>query len=60
MPRDKVNSEPPPLDHNTTAHLCGPVPFMRHIRAGLLRRGFPDHRIRYEVFGPGMLDDRIG
>ncbi|CAL9435324.1 Flavohemoprotein [Actinosynnema sp. ALI-1.44] len=49
-----------PLDHNTTAHLCGPVPFMRHVRAGLLGRGLPDHRIRYEVFGPGMLDDRIG
>ncbi|RKT55276.1 globin domain-containing protein [Saccharothrix australiensis] len=45
-----------PLPADATAHLCGPVPFMRHVRAGLLRRGVPDSRIRYEVFGPGMLD----
>jgi len=48
-----------PLPPGATAHLCGPVPFMRHVRAGLLRRGVPAARIRYEVFGPGMLDDAL-
>ncbi|GAA0248958.1 FAD-binding oxidoreductase [Saccharothrix mutabilis subsp. mutabilis] len=56
----RIDVDALPLDDDTTAHLCGPVPFMRHIRAGLLRRGLADHRIRYEVFGPGMLDDRVG
>ncbi|NUT50629.1 MAG: hemin transporter [Saccharothrix sp.] len=46
-----------PLDDDLTAYLCGPVPFMRDVRAGLLRRGVPAHRIHYEVFGPGMLSD---
>ncbi|WIY00754.1 globin domain-containing protein [Amycolatopsis mongoliensis] len=45
-----------PLSPGTTAHLCGPLPFMHGIRAGLIRRGLPADRIRYEVFGPGMLD----
>ncbi len=45
-----------PLRPDTTAYLCGPLPFMQGIRAGLIRRGVPAERIRYEVFGPGMLD----
>ncbi|WP_127502641.1 globin domain-containing protein [Actinoplanes solisilvae] len=40
-----------PLDGDAEVYLCGPVPFMQHIRAGLHRRGIPDERIRYEVFG---------
>jgi nitric oxide dioxygenase len=34
--------------------MCGPLPFMRDVRASLVRRGVPAHRIRYEVFGPDM------
>ncbi|MFI7601725.1 globin domain-containing protein [Actinoplanes sp. NPDC049681] len=40
-----------PLHPDAEAYLCGPVPFMQMIRAGLQRRGLPDERIRYEVFG---------
>ncbi|WP_256516174.1 globin domain-containing protein [Paractinoplanes aksuensis] len=40
-----------PLDEGAEVYLCGPVPFMQHIRAGLHRRGVPDANIRYEVFG---------
>ncbi|MFD5095014.1 globin domain-containing protein [Amycolatopsis thailandensis] len=45
-----------PLRPGTTAYLCGPLPFMQSIRAGLIRRGLPAARIRYEIFGPGMLE----
>jgi nitric oxide dioxygenase len=40
----------------TDAHvyLCGPLPFMRTVRAQLLRAGIPARRIRYEVFGPDL------
>ena len=34
--------------------MCGPLPFMRDVRASLVRRGIPATRIRYEVFGPDM------
>ncbi len=40
-----------PLHPDTEVYLCGPVPFMQLVRAGLHRRGLPDDRIRYEVFG---------
>ncbi|WP_163547221.1 globin domain-containing protein [Candidatus Frankia nodulisporulans] len=41
-----------PLPEGARVYLCGPLPFMRDVRAGLLRRGLsPDH-IRYEIFGP--------
>ncbi|MEO3938322.1 globin domain-containing protein [Dermatophilaceae bacterium Soc4.6] len=33
---------------------CGPLPFMRQIRADLLARGVPADHIRYEVFGPDL------
>jgi len=45
-----------PLPPNAIAYLCGPIAFMRDMRAGLLRRGVHTDDIRYEVFGPGMLD----
>ncbi|MEV6874653.1 globin domain-containing protein [Amycolatopsis sp. NPDC051128] len=45
-----------PVPPGTTAYLCGPLPFMHEIRAGLIHRGLPAERIHYEVFGPGMLD----
>ncbi|MET8846870.1 globin domain-containing protein [Amycolatopsis sp. NPDC004625] len=44
-----------PLTPDTTAYLCGPLPFMHELRDGLIRRGLPVERIHYEVFGPGML-----
>ncbi|GAA4977792.1 FAD-binding oxidoreductase [Yinghuangia aomiensis] len=38
----------------TTVFLCGPLPFMRAVRGGLLRRGVPAEAIHYEVFGPDL------
>lgn len=46
-----VDPEAIPLHPQTEVYLCGPIPFMRTIRAGLHRRGVPVERIRYEVFG---------
>ncbi|MCX2949117.1 globin domain-containing protein [Lentzea sp. NEAU-D7] len=46
-----------PLPPNAIAYLCGPITFMRDVRAGLLNRGMHTDDIRYEVFGPGMLDN---
>jgi nitric oxide dioxygenase len=40
-----------PLQPDSEAYLCGPVPFMQAVRTGLRRRGLPSERIRYEVFG---------
>ncbi|MEU1571893.1 globin domain-containing protein [Streptomyces collinus] len=42
------------LPENATVFLCGPLPFMRDIRAQLLSAGVPPRRIRYEVFGPDL------
>ena len=44
-----------PVPPDAHVHLCGPLPFMAHVRNGLLRRGVPTERIAYEVFGPEML-----
>jgi nitric oxide dioxygenase len=35
-------------------YLCGPVPFMRVVRAQLRDAGVPSDRIHYEVFGPDL------
>jgi nitric oxide dioxygenase len=43
-----------PLDEEVQVFTCGPLPFMRHVRASLLARGVPATRIRYEVFGPDL------
>ncbi|EIV96594.1 globin domain-containing protein [Frankia sp. QA3] len=43
-----------PLPDGARAYLCGPLPFLRDARAGLLRRGVPAQRIRYEIFGPDL------
>lgn len=45
-----------PLPAKGIVYLCGPIAFMRDVRAGLLRRGMHPDDIRYEVFGPGMLE----
>ncbi|WP_367319998.1 globin domain-containing protein [Streptomyces sp. HUAS ZL42] len=42
------------LPDDATVFLCGPLPFMRDVRAQLLRAGIPARRIRYEVFGPDL------
>ncbi|MCR3747378.1 globin domain-containing protein [Lentzea californiensis] len=41
-----------PVPQDTTAYLCGPVPFLRAMRAQLLEAGVTD--IHYEVFGPDL------
>ncbi|MDH6227240.1 globin domain-containing protein [Streptomyces sp. MJP52] len=38
----------------THAYLCGPLPFMRAVRAQLLGKGVPASDIHYEVFGPDL------
>ncbi|GAA2604270.1 globin domain-containing protein [Streptomyces tubercidicus] len=38
----------------TTAYLCGPMPFMKAVRAQLLDSGVPSAAIHYEVFGPDL------
>jgi nitric oxide dioxygenase len=43
-----------PLPEDAWVHVCGPVPFLRAVRHGLLARGVPDERIDYEVFGPDL------
>ncbi|MFJ9431660.1 globin domain-containing protein [Streptomyces sp. NPDC101490] len=42
------------LPTGTTAYLCGPLPFLRTIRADLLGRGTSAADIHYEVFGPDL------
>ncbi|GGJ57947.1 globin domain-containing protein [Streptomyces brasiliensis] len=39
---------------NTRAYLCGPLPFMRAVRAQLISRGVAPADIHYEVFGPDL------
>ncbi|MEU9289407.1 globin domain-containing protein [Streptomyces sp. NPDC048275] len=38
----------------TRAYLCGPLPFMRAVRAGLILKGMAPADIHYEVFGPDL------
>ncbi|MER8117779.1 globin domain-containing protein [Streptomyces sp. NPDC094031] len=38
----------------TRAYLCGPLPFMRAVRAQLIERGVDPADIHYEVFGPDL------
>ncbi len=42
------------IPESACVFMCGPLPFMRDVRASLVRRGVPSSRIRYEVFGPDM------
>jgi len=43
-----------PLADDVQVFMCGPLPFMRHVRSTLLARGVPASQIRYEVFGPDL------
>ncbi|MFE0641985.1 globin domain-containing protein [Streptomyces sp. NPDC058877] len=42
------------LPADTTAYLCGPLPFLRAVRSDLLDRGTAAADIHYEVFGPDL------
>ncbi|GAB3137787.1 globin domain-containing protein [Microbispora hainanensis] len=42
------------LPGDVVACLCGPLPFMRAVRAQLVERGVPASGIHYEVFGPDL------
>ncbi|MFJ8825202.1 globin domain-containing protein [Streptomyces sp. NPDC102467] len=42
------------LPTNTTAFLCGPLPFMQAVRSDLLAHGLAPAAIHYEVFGPDL------
>ncbi|MFC6085271.1 globin domain-containing protein [Sphaerisporangium aureirubrum] len=47
----RIDTDVIPLHPEADVYLCGPIQFMQAVRAGLHRRGLPDERIRYEVFG---------
>ncbi|MFR9804012.1 globin domain-containing protein [Pseudonocardia sp. RS010] len=49
-----VDLTPLDIPADTVAYLCGPVGFMRSVRAQLLERGVPAADIHYEVFGPDL------
>lgn len=42
------------LPDDASLHLCGPLPFMKHLRSEAIEAGIPAERIQYEVFGPDM------
>ncbi|MFJ4598751.1 globin domain-containing protein [Streptomyces griseoluteus] len=43
-----------PVPSGTRAYLCGPLPFMRAVRAQLIAKGVTPADIHYEVFGPDL------
>jgi len=44
----------PAVPAGTRAYLCGPLPFLRSVRAQLLDAGVRAADIHYEVFGPDL------
>ncbi|MFE3454667.1 globin domain-containing protein [Nonomuraea sp. NPDC059194] len=42
------------IPEGAVAYMCGPLPFMRGVRAQLLRAGVAARDIHYEVFGPDL------
>ncbi|WP_017588814.1 globin domain-containing protein [Nocardiopsis ganjiahuensis] len=42
------------VPENAEVYLCGPLPFMRDVRARFLRAGIPARSVHYEVFGPDL------
>jgi len=42
------------LPANASLYLCGPLPFMKHIRNEAINAGIPATKIHYEVFGPDI------
>ncbi|CAG7623318.1 hypothetical protein JT723_18940 [Streptomyces bryophytorum] len=43
---------------DSTAYLCGPLPFMRAVRGDLLALGVHPSAVHYEVFGPDLWRSR--
>jgi nitric oxide dioxygenase len=42
------------VEPGTRAYLCGPLPFMRAVRAQLIEKGVAPADVHYEVFGPDL------
>jgi nitric oxide dioxygenase len=42
------------LPADASLYLCGPLPFMKHIRNEAINAGIPATKIHYEVFGPDI------
>ncbi|TFD27296.1 globin domain-containing protein [Cryobacterium lyxosi] len=42
------------IPEDASVYLCGPLPFMRSLRAQALQSGVPAERIHYEIFGPDL------
>ncbi|QKV96912.1 hemin transporter [Streptomyces sp. NA02950] len=42
------------VPEDAQVYLCGPLPFMRAVRAQLLERGVRPSAVHYEVFGPDL------
>jgi len=42
------------LPAGASLYLCGPLPFMKHIRSEAIDAGIPATSIHYEVFGPDL------
>ncbi|MEU4512820.1 globin domain-containing protein [Nonomuraea wenchangensis] len=42
------------IPEGAEVYMCGPVPFMRAVRGGLIRAGVAPKDIHYEVFGPDL------
>jgi nitric oxide dioxygenase len=44
------------LPADLQVYVCGPVPFIESVRTQLSERGVSAHRIRYELFGPDLVN----
>ena len=42
------------LPDDAEYYLCGPLPFLKSVRSGLVAGGVPAKDIQYEVFGPDL------
>ncbi|MBN6054059.1 hemin transporter, partial [Nonomuraea sp. RK-328] len=42
------------IPEGAVAYLCGPLPFMRDVRAQLVAAGVAPRDVHYEVFGPDL------
>ncbi|MFD3555019.1 globin domain-containing protein [Streptomyces goshikiensis] len=52
--RGRLDLTDVPVAPGTLAYLCGPLPFMRAVRAQLLAKGIRAADVHYEVFGPDL------
>jgi nitric oxide dioxygenase len=42
------------LPDDAEYYLCGPLPFLKSVRSGLVAKGVPAKDIQYEMFGPDL------